>query len=533
MSESRYEKLCRLTTEFNKILEQSQESVDTVISTKMLPMIMSDEEIQRVINFFKQAIYFKKDRWTSKIGIKEFDLVGKEMVVGIKIDKVILDDGKQIELPGFSTGEKARSTVINDQDDIDSCLRQIFTVLPFKTREEHDQVTNVTGEVYLKFYPGYLKVPVSKANVDKPIEADGLHFTVEEFGSRHIVISMNKENSANYKLEAFNKKGERLEVENWVRATYFDGKTAQDFTEESLPKAETSDKYRYIFLFNGDIESADIYFDRKTETHWLPFTTSPKLPSQLDEAYFRSISIEQYTWRVSLLDVVELTKEEVASQISVEVEKGGGFNDPEDQIINIRLPQLGNTLLANIVVTDLFLENKKTKKKQYYTISTASGLVKTDKIYVGSDEYSLKNKVPFESRIYHCAAKIFYPLKLNWKSFTKTKNMTEDKELVFDGGLIEYHLPDHICDKAINAYSIDNMVRAYNHSGNSLARENYHFDKDQRILKVGFLGVVDSVDVLNVEESTIINYVFSCAAIDAYTEEELKVIAELQEERGW
>jgi hypothetical protein len=484
----------------------------TTLSTSTLPFVMTDTEINIVKEFFAQSITLQSDYGTSKIRMGNFELVGNDMTVGMRVTEVVLNNGENVIHPNFFS-ERRDTRLINigdpEFDGPESIIRDCFRVIPFIKPEHYKEIDHVKGEIYLNYCAGNLKLPIDKNKVQQDIEVDGLIYQIQEIKESQIIVKASQGNNASYLIEAYDKNGDRLAQDGFIKINYYpENKTALDYTAENMPD-EISGEY-YLYAFKGEIATADLYFDRLPEKHWIPFITPISLDEPiptLDQAFFEKAKLGRFHWNCKPIQWDMISAQSLINETTVAIKPSGDCSGSE--MISIQIPALINSKLADFKFIDFELEDIETGTKcGNFDIERTYDAYRWDSIYIGDELRSVEydyDAPKMDKQKYNGKALVSYPLEFSTIKLDQKQPQKEGHKVTIKGGYVEYTFPNNVPEG-----NDDVMITAFDEDGRCLSNASKKFLAGN-LITLGFLGQVSRVEIVYVKVKAYVELTYSLA----------------------
>ena len=491
-------------------IKKNELGMKTNLATTYLPEVVTLDDIDKILQGFSQAFYIDKNASMSygsvshkNFAFKTITAEHENMALGVKWLKAITVSGKNIiNEDKITSDDDLTLTYVNNTNGIsDSESVKSSSVYINTPDDTEEKLAYAEGEATISFYPGYTKVALPSQSSADVITCGKIKFSVEAIGKHYVKIILQGDyyvDEDGPELVAYNKEGFRLSTHDKILyPLYGDNKSAKDFTIETLP--DDVDNMAYFVLFDGEIDTAELYFKTKRVTEKVKVRTTEMLHYSMEWDDYKNVTPWVNLPFEAPKPFVALSPEALAKQTFFKFKRTTALFTFNASEINLLLPKTPNSTFAKYNCNDFKYQinpDSEYRALRYYENG--------DDIegFKDKETYSDIELTPNESRIAGEVA-ITYPTNVAWFSATNNANtLYGEHKVLIEGGLVTYYPPkDYVLPEfgKCPAY----FIRALSATGEllHLHSSTYLVDYEKGIL-FGFWGEVATVEIAIVMEWT-------------------------------
>ena len=500
MDEATLEKYNKLTEKaLNAIIELETNPPEFILDESIPLDVFSDAEIQKREADFIRSFYIDPEKLSFKsISITNTPFLAmsteqQNMGICVRVTDAISNSGENLINPNsIKSNVKFSTYYINHDAGYAGDMSCQPTPVYLNHENYFDNVSYVKGEVRVEYNPGYDVLPIKVENVGKEETFEELSYTISKYEKNYLQLTCTPENTIGYKIKAYNADNQRIKG-TWVRYPVFkDDKISPDFSLDSLPTESESEiiKYIYTFTFYGPIERAELYIKKLEVAKWVPFTTPAILKGENWDD-FKSIGFGPSN-ATTKPNFPKENDQSIIDLINCKYTLCDSLMEAGEPEISVILPDTLNVQLSNFNFENVFFTDNDGEFKSVdfnYSSNCIIDFTFEDKDYDENEVAIVPGKTCFKGKVI-----VDYPSHIEWVMFSKKQPEHDGHKIIFNGGLIEYLIPNSYNPIEFNNLIPGTILRCFDKDMNLLCISKIG-DFSNNKLKVGVWGDVTFVEV--------------------------------------
>lgn len=496
-----------------QIIAKSEILLPEKTSTYDLPEVLTDEELARRIKTFQGSFYINTSKYKSfnsvDINYTNFKTItnsSENMAVGFRWlevmtkEKVNIIDSQTI----VSRDDMSSFYVKQNNGVTDNMSMFLGAGIKIKAELAGDELAYVAGEAKLTFFPGYEKVELTKNDLKQLHKTqEGVELILEDFDNSYLRINFDYGKFKNFIIYGYNKAGEFLSYDEMDTAYYYEGgKTAKDYTQETLPDEDGTEKAVFHAMFNGELDKVVLYFKKEQEERFVAVKAinDPTVDMNIED--YRTVTQGPTNEVFPRANYQSTTVKDQLKQTLVSFERSEAlmsFNQPE---LTVHLSDIGNSAHAKSTYTELALKQAPDTSYVPLEFSTrVNGVIESFKEKVtDSNGYEGTKKaelIPGKTRV-RGLVRVDYPTEIEWMEVKAgASTLLEKHKINIEGGLVSYQPPKGYALPNIT-WGVANFIRAFDKEGRQLlycTKTTDYAEGKVSLLKFGFWGTIHRIEI--------------------------------------
>lgn len=537
MPMSQYQKETDALNKAKEIVVKSNKTIDEKIIKVNLPELLTPEIVEKRLEIFQNSFYINNSKYNSFGDIelcystfKPIPINSGNMGVGFRWLEVMTKDGKNIIEPSIiEERDNVRDFHVKHNNGITDDM-SLFGLDIAIIDADGAELDYVRGEAIVSFKPCYRKMEINPTDIHTIKTLNEIECQTDAFNNSYVCLNFKYETSEKFTLVGYNKNGDALDYDDYcITYLYENGKTALDFSEETLPEDDKVEREVFHVLFKGEVEKIELFWEDKREEHVVPIKTIADHTINLKIDDFKTINDGPSNEPYAHMAYENTTTDQLKKHTTVSFDRSEAlmeFNKPE---LKVHLPGIANSNNAESYFKNLQL--KKTANSKYVPLkwyTRINGVIDSfNEIETDEDGYEKKKEVklmPGETSV-RGEVDVHYPTQIEWcYANPETTSLHNDThKVIIEGGLVTYYPP-----KGYNMFDLgwggaDHIIRAYNKDGRSLLlceKESSVNDDDQRVIKFAYWGTIDHIEIAIVKKWETYSQYFEALVVPELTKNE-------------
>ncbi len=532
MEDSYYQQEVESLKKLEKMIAKSGVLLPEKTSEYDVPEVLSSDELERRITAFQNSFYINSSKYKSfkSVDIKyaNFKTItrnSENMAVGFRWLEVMTKEKKNIINPeSIVARDDVGGYYVNHNNGVTDHMSMFFgSDIYIKEELAGPELDYVVGEAKLNFYPGYEKVELTKKDVGKlhKTKVVGAELTLVAFDKSYVSVSFDYEKYKNFIIYGYNKSGEFLSYDELETAYYYEGgKTATDFSEETIPDEDATQKAVFHAMFNGEIDKIELYFRKDREERFVPIKAINDPTDNMGIDDYSTVTQGPTTEVYTRANYQSTTIKDQIKETLVSFDRSRalmGFNTPE---LTIHFSDLANSEYARSTYSDLMLKQGSDSNYVPLDFSTRiNGVIDTFRVKtVDSNGYEQKKTaelIPGKTTV-RGIVRVDYPTEIEWVEVkTGTSTLLGNHKVTIEGGLVSYYPPKGYELPSIT-WGVAGLIRAFDKDGRELLyckKSIDYAEGEVSLVKFGFWGTIDKIEIAVINKWEIYHQIFDAVVV--------------------
>jgi hypothetical protein len=513
MEESYYQQELESLTKVEKIIGKSGVLLSEKTSKYNVPEVLSDEELERRITMFQNSFYINSGKYKSfkSVDIKytNFKTItdsSKNMAVGFRWLEVMTNEKKNIiNSESIVSKDDVSSFYVKQNNGVTDHMSMFFGLdIDIKEELAGAELEYAAGEATLLFFPGHEKVELTKNDLKTLHKTKvGAELTLTAFDKSYVSVTFDYEKYATFIIYGYNKTGEFLSYDEMETAYFYEeGKTAKDFTEETLPDEGGTQKAVFHAMFNGEVDKIELYFRKEQEERFVAVKAINDPTYGMDIDDYSTVTEGPTSEVFPRANYQSTTIKDQIKETLVSFERTKalmGFNKPE---LTVHLSDIENSEYAKSSYSDLTL--KQTPDTSYVPLefyTRINGVIDSFKENITDSNGNRGTKeaelIPGKTTV-RGMVRVNYPTEIEWMDVKSgTSSFLENHKITVEGGLVSYNPPKGYTLPDIT-WGVDGFIRAFDKEGRQLlycTKTTDYAEGEVSLLKFGFWGTIHRIEI--------------------------------------
>jgi hypothetical protein len=513
MEESYYQQELDSLTKVAQIVGKSGVLLSEKTSKYDVPEVLSSEELERRITTFQNSFYINSSKYKSfkSVDIKytNFKTItnsSENMAVGFRWLEVMTTEKKNIiNSESIVSKDDVSSFYVKQNNGATDHMSMFFgSGRDIKEEFAGSELEYVAGEAKLTFFPGHEKVELTKNDLKKTHNTEsGVELTLAAFDKSYVSISFDYEKFKNFIIYGYNKAGEFInDAEMDTAYFYEEGKTAQDFTEATLPDEDGTQKAVFHAIFNGEVDKIELYFKKEQEERFVAVkaVNDPTVGMDIDD--YSTVTEGPTNEVFPRANYQSTTIKDQIKETLVSFERSEAlmsFNKPE---LTIHLSDIGNSEFARSYYSGLTLNQAPDTSYvplEFYT--RINGVIDSFKEKItdtnGNEDTKKAELIPVKTTV-RGLVRVDYPTEIEWMDVKPgTSTLLDNHKVIVEGGLVSYYPPKGYALPDIT-WGVGGFIRAFDKEGRQLlycTKTTDYAEGKVSLLKFGFWGTIHRIEI--------------------------------------
>ena len=513
MEESYYQQELESLTKVEQIVGKSGVLLSEKTSKYNVPEVLSGDELERRITTFQNSFYINSGKYKSfkSVDIKytNFKTItssSENMAVGFRWLEVMTNDKENIiNSESIVSKDDVSSFYVKQNNGVTDHMSMFFgSGIDIKEELAGAELEYVAGEAKLTFFPGHEKVELTKNDLKKSHKTKvGVELTLEAFDKSYVSVSFDYEKYGSFIIYGYNKSGEFLSYDEMDTVFFYEeGKTAKDFTEETLPGEDGTKKAVFHAMFNGEVDKIELYFRKEQEERFVTVKAINDPTDDMDIDDYRTVSEGPTSEVFPRANYQSTTIKAQIKETLVSFERSEAlmdFNKPE---LTVHLSDIGNSEYAKSTYIDLTLKQAPDTSYvplEFYT--RINGVIDSFKEKItdtnGCEDTKKAELLPGKTTVRGFVI-VYYPTEIEWMDVKSgASTLLDNHKVTVEGGLVSYNPPKGYSLPDIT-WGVGGFIRAFDKEGRQLlycTKTTDYAEGKVSLLKFGFWGTIHRIEI--------------------------------------
>ena len=513
MEESYYQQELESLTKVEQIVGKSGVLLSEKTSDYNVPEVLSSEELERRITTFQNSFYINSSKYKSfkSVDIKytNFKTItnsSENMAVGFRWLEVMTNENKNIiNSESIVSKDDVSSFYVKQNNGVTDHMSMFFgSGIDIKEELAGAELEYVSGEAKLTYFPGHEKVELSKNDLGTLQKTKvGVELTLEAFDKSYVSVSFDYEKYGSFIIYGYNKSGEFLSYDEMDTVYFYEeSKTAKDFTEETLPDEDGTQKAVFHAMFNGELDKVELYFKKEQEERFVAVKAINDPTDGMDIDDYRTVTEGPTSEVFPRANYQSTTIKDQIKETLVSFKRSEAlmdFNKPE---LMVHLSDIGNSEYAKSSYFDLTLQQAPGTSDVPVEFSTRiNGVIDSFKEKVtdtnGNEDTKKAELIPGKTTV-RGLVRVDYPTEIEWMDVKPgISTLLDNHKVTVEGGLVSYHPPKGYALPDIT-WGVGGFIRAFDKEGRQLlycTKTTDYAEGKVSLLKFGFWGTIHRIEI--------------------------------------